>query len=129
METRNQNAQTGYPLSALFVLLAACAVVSALLTPVAHAVVAKDLTAGQVLAASIIGAILVAIIGVFIGLYHYRRLRGASWGALTGGFIGLLIGPVMLAPPEALASLVAMSIGGSVVLLLTGAAFGFTAKD
>jgi hypothetical protein len=111
------------------VLVAACAVVSALLTPVVHAVIKKVLTLEQIAGASIGGAILVAIIGGVIGLYHYRPLRGVGWGVLTGGVIGTLIGPVMLAPPEAIGPLVTMSIGGSIVLLFTGAAFGFSAKD
>jgi hypothetical protein len=126
MRQAARSVQTGYPLSALFVLLAACAVVSALLTPVVHAVVAKTLTIEQVAVASFIGAILVAKIGGVIGLYHYRPLRGAGWGVLTGGIIGTFIGPVVLAPPEAMGQLVTVSIGGSIVLLITGAVFGFS---
>lgn len=110
-------------------LLAACAVVSALLAPVARAVVTKHATVEQVAFASFVGAILVAVIGAVIGLYHYRPLRGAGWGALTGGLLGLLIGPVILAPPEAIGTLVTVSIGGSIMLLVTGAAFGFSAGD
>lgn len=129
MEQTNRSVQGGYPLSALFVLLAACAVVSALLTPVVHAVVGKVLTIGQVAGASFGGAILVGIIGGVIGLYHYRPLRGVAWGILTGGIIGTVVGPIMLAPAEAIGPLVTMSIGGSIVLLITGAAFGFGAGD
>jgi hypothetical protein len=129
MQQADRSVRSGYPLSALFVLVAACAVVSALLTPVVHAVGAKVLTLEQVAGASFCGAILVALGGGVIGLYHYRPLRGVGWGVLTGGIIGLLIGPVMLAPPEAIGSLVTMSIGGSIVLLLTGAAFGFSLKN
>jgi len=129
MQPRGRSVQTGYPLSALFVLLAASAVVSALLTPVVHAVVAKDLTGEQVAMASFVGAILVALVGGVIGLYHYRPWRGVGWGVLTGGIIGTLIGPVVLAPPEAIGQLVTMSIGGSIVLLITGAAFGFSARE
>ncbi len=124
----DRSLQTGYPLSALFVLLAACAVVSALLAPVAQAVVAKELTIKQVAIASLVGAILVSLVGTVIGIYHYRPLRGALWGVLTGGLIGTFIGPVILAPPEATGQLVTVSIGGSIVLLITGAAFGFSLK-
>ncbi|MBC8352994.1 MAG: hypothetical protein H8E66_13445 [Planctomycetes bacterium] len=128
MNTSDRSVQSGYPLSALFVLLAACAVVSALLSPVAHAVVARTLTLGQVAAASIIGAILVGLLGGVIGLYHYRPLRGVGWGVLCGGIIGTFVGPIMLAPAEAIGPLVTMSIGGSIVLLITGTAFGFGIK-
>ena len=129
MEPSDRSVQTGYPLSALFVILAACAVVSALLTPVARAVVIGELTLAQVVGASIVAAILVAMIGGVIGLYHYRPLRGAGWGVLTGGVIGLLIGPLMLAPPEAITEVVTVSIVGSIVLLITGAAFGCGMSD
>ncbi|HUG66689.1 MAG TPA: hypothetical protein VMM76_02990 [Pirellulaceae bacterium] len=129
MEQMDRSVQGGYPLSALFVLLAACAVVSALLTPVVHAVVGKVLTIEQVAGASVGGAMFVGLIGGVIGLYHYRPLRGVAWGILTGGIIGTVVGPIMLAPAEAIGPLVTMSIGGSIVLLITGAAFGFSAGD
>ncbi|MCA9121382.1 MAG: hypothetical protein H6822_07810 [Planctomycetaceae bacterium] len=129
MQRTDQSMQSGYPLSALFVLVAACAVVSALLAPVVRAVIDKVLTLEQVAVASVSAAIMVAILGGVIGLYHYRPIRGAGWGLLTGGFIGLLVGPIMLAPSEAIGPLVAMSIGGSIILVLTGAVFGFSIRD
>jgi hypothetical protein len=129
MQQTDQSVQNGYPLSALFVLLAACAVVSALLAPVARAVVTKDVTLDQVGITAFLGLILVGMIGGVIGLYHYRPLRGVGWGALTGGIIGLLIGPLMLAPPQAIGTLVTVSVGGSIVLLVTGAAFGIRFGD
>lgn len=128
MNSTDQNVQSGYPLSALFVLLAGCAVMSALLTPIVHAVVARVLTIGQVAGASVGGAILVGLVGGVVGLYHYRLWRGVGWGVLTGGILGTLIGPVMLAPPEAIGHLVITSIGGSLVLLITGAALGFSSS-
>ena len=129
MQQTDRSVQNGYPLSALFVLLAACAVVSSLIAPVARAVVSKDVTVEQVAAASFFGLILVGLIGGVTGLYHYRPLRGVGWGVLTGGVIGLFIGPVMLAPPEEIGTLVTVSIGGSIVLLITGAAFGYRFGD
>lgn len=129
MNETSRSVQTGYPLGALFVLLAACAVVSALLSPVARAAVEGDLPLIQILVASLVGLAVLGILGGVIGLYHYRPIRGAGWGMLTGGAIGVLIGPLMLAPPEALGSLVTVSLGGSVVVLITGAVFGFGIRD
>lgn len=128
-QTSDRGVRKGYPLSVLFVLLAVCAVVSALLAPVAQAVVAHVLTIEQVAMASFAGAILVAIVGSVIGLYHYRPLRGVGWGVLTGGLVGAFTGPVVLAPPESLGQLITVSIGGSIVLLITGVAFGFSFKE
>lgn len=129
MQPTNRSVQKGYPLSALFVLLAVCAVVSALLAPVANAIVTKELTVFYVAIASLIGAGVVGLLGGAVGLYHYRPLRGAGWGLLTGVIAGLFIGPLMLVPPEAVGPLITMSIGGSIVLLITGAAFGFGARN
>lgn len=129
MQQTDRNVESGYPLSALFVLLAVCAVVSVLLAPVARAVVTKQVTWDQIAITCFFGVILVGILGAVIGLYHYRPLRGAGWGVLTGGIIGLFIGPVMLAPPEEIGTLVTVSIVGSVVLVITGAAFGFSLGD
>ena len=92
MEQTDRSVHSGYPLSALFVLLAACAVVSALLAPVARALVAKVVTVEQVAVTSFVGLLLVGLVGGVIGLYHYRPLRGVGWGVLTGGIIGALIG-------------------------------------
>ncbi len=129
MEETSRNVQSGYPLGALFVLLAACAVVSALLSPVAHAVVDGNIPLSQLVWSCLIGGIVLAMIGAVIGLYHYRPVRGFGWGVLTGGALGLLLGPLMLAPPESLGSLVTVSLGGSIVLLITGGVFGFGIKD
>lgn len=123
------NVQRSYPLSALFVLVAACAVVFALLTPVVRSVATGDVGVVEAATASAGGALCAMLIGAVIGLHHYRPLRGLGWGTLTGGIIGMLVGPVTLSPGTAFGSLVTMSLGGAAVLLITATALGLSMKS
>jgi len=128
MDSVDQKTSRSFPLSSLFVLVAGCAVVSALLTPVVRSVASGDLGARETALSSAAGGLVVMVIGVVVGLYHYRPLRGLGWGLLTGGVIGLLVGPIMLTPGKSFGTLVGMSLGGAVVLLITGAALGCVRK-
>jgi hypothetical protein len=125
----DQNVQRSYPLSALFVLVAACAVVSALLAPAVRAVVNGDAGVVEAITSSVGGAFCAMAIGAVIGLYHHRQLRGLGWGTLTGGIIGMLVGPMILSPTDAFGTLITMSVGGALILLVTGAAFGISMKS
>jgi len=128
MDPVKKNNQS-YPLSALFLLVAACAVVCALLTPLGRAMVSGHVGGDDTAIASVCGAFLSMMLGALIGLYHYRPFRGLAWGLLTGGVIGMFVGPVILAPPESMSSLLAISLGGAIVLVLTGAFFRLTMGD
>ena len=117
-----------YPLSALFVLMAGCAVVASLVTPVARAVVAGKVGVPETITASVMGTILVTMLAGLIGLYHYRQWRGFLWGILTGALLGVVIGPVALAPIEAVPSIFSMSLLGGVMLVVIGAIFRFASQ-
>ena len=90
-----QPSSAGYPLSALFLAVAAAAVVISLAAPVIG-----SLSTGQVgvvvtvVAWSVGLGCLGAVLGGFLGLYHYRRLRGVGWGVLSGLVMGACLGPV-----------------------------------
>jgi len=117
-----------YPLGALFVLVAAAGVISALLSPVVRAVVAGQVGFVEAVSASVGGALCGMVLGAVVGLYHYRLLRGLAWGTLTGGVIGMLVGPVVLAPGHAFGSLMTVSVTGAAALLISAAAFGASVK-
>ena len=118
-----------YPLSALFVLMAACGVITALMTPVVRAVVAGSVGAPEAVFAGFLGLIAVMLLGGVVGLYHCQHGRGLLWGLLTGAVIGVVAGPVVLSPASAFSSLIAMSAGGAVVLLLVGVALRATVQE
>lgn len=129
MEQTDPNVKQSYPLSALFVLVAACAVVCTLLTPIVRAIVSGNVGGKETAIASVGGSLLAMLVGAVVGLYHYRPYRGLAWGILCGGVIGMIAGPVVLAPPESLDSLMTMSIAGAIVLVITGAAFGLARRN
>jgi len=112
-----------YPLSALFILMAACAVVAALLAPLSRAVGDGRIEFSDAAEASVCGAVLVMLLGAVVGLYHHRRWRGLGWGILTGGAIGMFMGPVVLSPQAAFPSLLTMSLGGAAAMLAVSAMF------
>jgi hypothetical protein len=112
--------QAAYPLSALFVLVAVFCMVAAHVAPVVQSVVAGKVGFFDALLASAVGAGGIMILGGIMGLYHHRPLRGCAWGVLVGGFLGSLIGPIILAPPEIFVPLAITSLTGAAVLLLIG---------
>jgi hypothetical protein len=118
----------GYPLSALFLLVAACGVVTALVTPVVRAVTSGNLGLGETLGSSLSGGLIMLTLGGILGLYHYRPVRGFLWGCVAGGMIGALVGPIVLAPADAFVALLITSIGGTLVLLVIGAALRFSTR-
>lgn len=123
MDDPTTTQRRSYPLSALFVLMAACAVVTALVTPVSRAVVAGDVGVSSATMASAVGAIVVMLLGAIVGLHHYRRGRGVLIGSMTGVGIGLICGPIVLSPASAFPSLMSMSAGGAMILIIVGIAF------
>jgi hypothetical protein len=121
----------GYPLSALFLLLATCAAISALLSPLARSISSGVATAGagEVIGAGLATTLFLMVLGAVIGLHHYRRLRGVLWGVLTGAALGVLLGPLALAPVRALPAIYATSLVGALVLVGMGIAVRSWRKD
>jgi len=109
--------------------MAACAVVAGLVAPLARAVGAGEIPATSAAIASACGAALVMLLGAIIGLYHHRRARGFGWGILTGGGIGMVMGPVVLSPQSAFPSLLTMSVAGATVILVVSAMLRGAARN
>jgi len=129
MEDLEQSGYHTYPLSALFVLMAACGVVTALLTPVVRGVVAGDVGLAETLGSSLGGALVIMVLSGVLGLYHYRPVRGFLWGIITGGTIGMIVGPVVVAPAKSFPSLIATSLLGAILLVVIGAILHWTTRS
>ena len=125
MMQSDDGSRHSFPLSALFMLVAACGVVAALITPVVRSVAEGGLGVSETLGASTLGCAVVTLLGGTVGLYHYHRLRGLLWGALTGAVIGCVVGPLVLAPASAFSSLMSIATFGAAVLVAIGAGFRF----
>jgi len=105
----------GYPLSALFLLVTASGVVLAMVTPVFRGPQEAGWT--ELLIASIAGGVLLSLVGLLLGLFHYSRWRGVLSGGLLGAVLGLLLGPLIFASPASLPLVLLSSLGGAVVIV------------
>ena len=109
----------GYPLNALFLLLATCGNVTAL----AALAVRGNAVAPHVILASVgIGILTLAAAGALIGLFHYERLRGAGLGSITGAMLGAGAGPLLFIKPTQVAEAAFLYVAGAIILLLMGIA-------
>jgi hypothetical protein len=118
----------GYPLIALFLVLTACGIVAALIGPAARAIAEGHLGAGDAMLAGAISSIAIMGLGGFIGLFHFHRGRGFSWGLITGAAVGLCAGPMIVSPREALGTMFGLSLGGTFVVLAMTAAFRLASR-
>jgi hypothetical protein len=109
--------QHGYPLTALFVLIAVCAVFSAMLGPVIKWAVRGQIDWEVLLAVTAVSAGVMSALGIAVGLHHHRRAVGAGWGAATGCVAGLLIGPLVVLPIGDFPMLIMASLVGSAMLI------------
>ena len=121
MKPVRKHPSRSFTLSSLFVLVAACAVLLAMSASAAgHA---KGRAGAQELAvAALIGAAAVALLGVAVGLHHYRRLRGAALGGTIGFVVGLAAGPLVLVPAANFLSLLRISLAGAALVVAAGLA-------
>jgi hypothetical protein len=123
--TESTRPANSYPLSALFVLIAICSILTAMINPVARAISADQTSILQTTLAAIAVACVGLTVGLAIGLYHHRRMRGALMGMSVGIAVGVISGLLMLSPITAFPTLFGLSILGSMILVLTGFLLGF----
>jgi hypothetical protein len=113
-KTAGHRSSRGFPLFALFLLVALFAVVAAQLSWLATGVVEAPWAMGT---AAALGGASGLVFGLMIGLYHFRRIRGALIGMATGLVFGAMTGTicnVAIAYPWAT---YCMSMAGGVTLV------------
>ena len=74
----------GYPLGTLFLLVATCAVILALVALLMREPKRLDDLVVPILISAAVGALLLMVMGIFVGLFHFSQLRGVAWGILVG---------------------------------------------
>jgi hypothetical protein len=103
----------------LFLLVTASGVVLAMVAPMFRGPPQAGLK--ELLIASLAGGVLLSLLGLLLGLFHYSRWRGVLSGVLLGGVLGLLLGPLVFASPPSLPLVLLSAVGGAVVILGVGA--------
>ena len=109
----NDQTRRGYPLGALFVLVAASAVLVAGVTPLIRLTVQGKVEASSFLFALALGAGVGLNLGILIGLHRYRRAAGVLVGACVGTVIGGIGGLMALLPPGQVPAAAAAMVAGS----------------
>jgi hypothetical protein len=126
MNDTKHTVRRGYPLNTLFLLIAACAVVAGMVAPLVRGNLGRGIGVGEVVVSGIVGGILLAGIGALVGLFHYSRVNGASWGVLVGALLGAVFGPALFIPPKEFSLVLGTSIGGAVLVVAVAAAIRLT---
>jgi Flp pilus assembly protein protease CpaA len=108
---------SGFPLSNLFLLIAACAVMLTMIAPLVRGRLADEIGTNNLVVASIGGGLAIMTLGMLLGMFQHARLAGVAWGTLLGGLIGLAYGPLMFLPLSNLPWLLLTSLGGAALIL------------
>ena len=107
----------GYPLAALFVLVAICAILLGLLTPVFRQSMSGgldwELLAGVTFGAAIGGAMIGGIAGLFVRPWYVASPISAGVGCGAG----LMCGPLFLTNSQSLPAVLLATVGGAVVIV------------
>lgn len=128
MSDSDKNIDRSYSLSTLFLLVTACAAMTAMVALLVRAGDRLGIGVGDAVKASIQWAIAFLCIGAFVGCFHARPVRGVLWGVLLGLILGLLAGPVALVPSSHLPLVLLTSMVGAAVLLAVSATIRLTTK-
>ncbi len=108
----------GYPLGALFVLVAAAAVLVAGIAPLFRlAVDGDDVEWGELLASVAVGIVCGLLVGGMLGLLQFHKGLGVLLGMTAGTVIGAVGGGLAMLPAnQLLTAAVPMVIGSGLVV-------------
>jgi hypothetical protein len=100
-------------LGALFVLVAACAVLVAGIAPLARVAAQDRIEVELLLAALAAGSGTGLLLGLIVGAHQFRRATGLVWGAAVGPVVGAIAGLMALVPGDQIATAAAAMVAGS----------------
>jgi hypothetical protein len=121
MADAKRSSERGYPLSTLFLLIAAVAVLLGMVAPALHRP-AQELHWDELFGASLSSGMGLALVGFCVGLFQHRRWRGAWWGVLLGGVLGMLSGPIVAVPWSGFPQVLLSSLCGALLVVGVAAA-------
>ena len=128
MSAKSATTQRGYPLIALFLVITGCGIIAALVGPAMRGIFDGTVGPGDAAYAGGASAVLIMTLGGIVGMFHYHRGRGFFWGLVTGSAIGIFAGPMIVTPRGSLSTMLGLSVGGTVVILLVTTAFRMAAR-
>ncbi len=109
----------GYPLGALFVLVTACAVLVAGITPLVQMTQQGNIESMQFLLAVGAGALAGMVIGVILGLMQFRMGLGVLLGTLIGVILGGAGGAMsLLNSHQLITAALAMTAGSGLIVIV-----------
>jgi hypothetical protein len=103
----------GYPIGALFVLVTACAVLAAGVTPLARPAADGGVAGNDLLLAAGSGAACGLLVGAVLGVLYYRFAMGIAMGLAAGAVIGAVAGAMSLLPGNQMVTAAAAMTAGS----------------
>ena len=109
----SEPSRRGYPLGALFVLVAACAVLIAGIAPLARTAAQGKIELPMLLGAVGGGIMTGFVLGLIVGAFQFRRTAGLAWGAAVGPVIGAIAGLMALVPGDQAPTAAAAMVAGS----------------
>ncbi|WP_425614831.1 hypothetical protein NA78x_004710 [Anatilimnocola sp. NA78] len=115
--TESTKSGRAFPLSLLFLILTACAVMAAAVAPLVRDVDLLD--PPEYLPAMLAGLLAGAFVGSMIGLFQFYRLQGVLWGMGIGGGLGMTVGLIARIPIDRAGALIQAVMIGSAILLIT----------
>ena len=112
------SSRRGYPLGALFVLVAAAAVLVAGIAPLFRLAVKGELAStGELVASVVVGICCGVIVGAMLGMLQFHKGQGVLLGIISGAAIGGVGGGLAMLPTKhLLAAAIPMVIGSGLVV-------------
>jgi hypothetical protein len=109
--------QRGYPLGALFVLVTACAVLVAGITPLVRLIQEGQADGPTFFTAAVVGAVLGTLVGLILGLFQFRMGMGIAMGASLGSVLGIICGLIsLLRADQLITAALAMTAGSGLIV-------------
>lgn len=108
----------GYPLGALFVLMALCAVLTVGVAPQIRGLLKGSIDGSAAAVALILSALAGLLLGAVLGLLSHRSALGLLIGAATGPILGIVGGLLALTPPSQIPSTAVAMLAGSATIVL-----------
>ena len=118
-----KSSQETYPLSSLFLLTAAVAIVLAMYGPAL-----REANYGTPAALGLV-AFWGGLLGMMLGAHHYRRARGALTGLMTGGVSSVLVAPLVWPNERPLSHVIAVTLAGCGMLIALGLGIRWTTRE